>query len=780
MNLTEYYAGKTLLLTGATGFLGKAVLEAILRNFADTRRIYVLIRQRSDKTGTAVLPIETLRTEILGSSAFNALRLQHGPDFEDFALQRIKPVVGDLSRSQLGMSEDDYAQVRGEIDVVINSGAMAVFDAPLDQALKINTFGPMRMLSLVKAAPRRPFLAHVSTCYVHNIPGPAFELPLDPKATPALDNGNYDVDKETCTLLGRIGRIEKETGQARPELLRERLVAAGLKRARQLGWNDTYTFTKAMGEQLLHSYRGEVPSLVLRPSIIESALQFPAPGWIEGYRMMDPLIVGFGRGQLTEFPGNPETVVDVVPVDNVVHALLAAIPKAHMQGMPPVLQVASGMENPMRLKGFQAWLIDYFERCPAGNQEPLRVFDFPEARSYIRRLNLRYLYPASILKAALLPLRITTFGRSWYDQFGGQVKNLRRLRRFASIYGPYSAARTRFMSFNTRSLWRSMSEQERSVLPFAIDRLDWKHYLQQIHVPGIRHYLLGESARPNLLKPPPAKPVQVPLTKDSGDANPGWSKAGSMLSLTQTRSLEQQQRWAAPVSRRVVRWTSVRMMQLIARHYLDLRAAGTEHVPRRGPFIVVSNHTSHVDTGVLLAALQSRSVQVHPSAAGDYWFRSPLAGWPMRAVLAAVPFDRKSRRIPQALALPAEILRSGHALIFYPEGSRSEDGRLQSFKSTVGLLALAASAPILPAYISGSHEALPKGKTLLRSHPVRIHFGAVIPVEPWLGQLDSTCVSKVVRVLAREAQLRVKTLGQQIDGHGLTEGEEELQWRRVS
>ncbi len=783
MTFTEYYAGKTLLLTGATGFLGKALLEAILRKLPDIERVYVLIRQRSDKTGTAVTPGETLRTEILGSSAFDALRKHYGAQFEDFALQRIKPVVGDLARSQLGMSEDDYDQVRREVDVVINSGAMAVFDAPVDQALKINTFGPMRVLSLVKGAPRQPFLAHISTCYVHNIPGPAFELPLDPKASPAPNGASYDVDTETCSLLGRIGRIQKEVGEANPALLRERLVAAGLKRARQLGWNDTYTFSKAMGEQLLHRYQGDVPGLILRPSIIESALRHPAPGWIEGYRMMDPLIVGFGRGQVTEFPGNPETVVDVVPVDHVVNALLAAIPKAHLQGAPQVMQVASGMENPMKLRDFQGHLIDFFERSPqAGNSKPLRAFKFPEGRSYVRRLNFRYLYPAAILEAALWPLRMTTAGRHWHDQLSGQLKNLRRLRRFAAIYGPYSATRTRFMSFNSRSLWRSLTTQEQSEFPFGTDQLDWKQYLQKVHVPGIRHYLLDEPDRPvalaesglagNIAKPPV-------IDRIASDASAHWSKAGSMLSLTQIRSPEQQ-RWAAPVSRRMVRWTSVRTMQLIARHYLDLRVAGSEHVPRRGPFIVVSNHTSHVDTGVLLAALQSRAVQIHPTAAGDYWFRNPLTGWLMQAMLAAVPFDRQCRRIPQALALPAEILRNGHALIFYPEGSRSQDGQLRTFKSTVGLLALAAAAPILPAYISGSHKALPKGKTVLRSYPVGIHFGAAIPIEPYLGQLDSSCVSRVARALAREAQARVKILGQQMGGHGRTEGEEELQWRRVS
>jgi nucleoside-diphosphate-sugar epimerase len=341
---SAYYSGKTLLVTGATGLVGKVLLETLLRELSDVKRVYVMIRPRKGPSGETLTPAEALRQVVIDSNAFDLLRARHGKAFETFVNERVVAVEGDLSRDRLGMASGDYERLQKEVEVVINSAALAVFDAPLDEAIETNTLGPQRILEFARGAPCRPFVAHISTCYVSNVAGPVFESPLDPGWTPGgLSQGDtFDADEEVRSLLDRIEQVRREGAG---EQVRARLVNEGLRWARRRGWKDTYTFTKAMGEQLFARHQGEIPGLILRPSIIESALRTPAPGWIDGFRMMDPLIVGFARGQLVEFPGNPEAVLDVVPADTVVNALLMAIPWTHHGEGERVYQVASGMEK---------------------------------------------------------------------------------------------------------------------------------------------------------------------------------------------------------------------------------------------------------------------------------------------------------------------------------------------------------------------------------------------------------------------------------------------------
>src|SRR5207247_9933898 len=126
--------------------------------------------------------------------------------------------------------------------------------------------------------------------------------------------------------IGRAGphALAKRSEQHRRSWERDRLVEYGRSRARSLGWPDVYTFTKALTEIALDEAAGDNPLAIVRPSIIESALARPYPGWIEGFRMAEPVILAFGRGALPEVPGIPEGVLDGIPVALVVNALLAA------------------------------------------------------------------------------------------------------------------------------------------------------------------------------------------------------------------------------------------------------------------------------------------------------------------------------------------------------------------------------------------------------------------------------------------------------------------------
>src|SRR5439155_8978458 len=122
--------------------------------------------------------------------------------------------------------------------------------------------------------------------------------------------------------------------------------------AQTLGWPDVYTLTKALGERAAEELAAGagLPLSIVRPSIVESALAHPFPGWIEGFKMAEPIILAYGRGSLPEFPGIPEGIIDIIPVDLVANAMLA-ISATAPEDSPAYFHVCSGYRNPLSYRG---------------------------------------------------------------------------------------------------------------------------------------------------------------------------------------------------------------------------------------------------------------------------------------------------------------------------------------------------------------------------------------------------------------------------------------------
>src|SRR5262249_53820609 len=128
--IQRYFSGKTVLVTGATGFLGKALLEKMLRSLPDVRRLYLLIRGR--QRGTRPVSATALfRADLPKSSVSDRLKGQLGEGFDDHVDQRVAVIAGDLSDERLGVGDDDYRRLTEETQVIINSAAVVVFDERL-------------------------------------------------------------------------------------------------------------------------------------------------------------------------------------------------------------------------------------------------------------------------------------------------------------------------------------------------------------------------------------------------------------------------------------------------------------------------------------------------------------------------------------------------------------------------------------------------------------------------------------------------------------------------
>jgi len=164
------------------------------------------------------------------------------------------------------------------------------------------------------------------------------------------------------------------------------------------------------------------------------------------------------------------------------------------------------------------------------------------------------------------------------------------------------------------------------------------------------------------------------------------------------------------------------------RGYHRLRVDGREHLPAQAPFVMVANHTSHLDALTLASALPWRLRQsAFPIAAGDVFFETPAMMLFSAMMLNALPMWRKSCG-PHAMKRLRERLIGDPAIyVLFPEGTRSRDGSLGRFKPGLGMLVAESSVPVVPCYLHGAFEACPpKGKMPL---PLPIHLRIGPPLQ---------------------------------------------------
>lgn len=790
--IKEFYTGKIVLLTGATGLMGKVLMEKILTDLPDIGRLYLLIRPKSLQDGTLLSANDRLWFEILQSTAFQELRLLHKDNFNSWIEEKVQTVSGDLSIEQIGLDQETRKQLQQEVDVIINCAAVVSFDARLDDALSLNTVGPKRMIEFARGC-RKAIIAHVSTCFVNGTSqGPIYEQPL-PDQPPAKSGKpqEYDVIQEVTLIKQAISNLESsshgfvrqlifklhaylwrdnlsrdnESLDERIEKLRlqwneSQLVTLGTRWARYRGWTDTYTFTKAMGEQIICREKGDIPTVIVRPAIIEASIRRPQPGWLDGFRMLDPLIVAYGRGALPNFPGNPNTILDIVPADLVINAVLGITSSKKATQTNPIFHIATGMENPILLKEFTELVEEYFQwesLSSRGNiKKNLPKVTFPSRQSFLRKVKI-YLKLVRFISVIAKPFTLIPFMKKLGIWSQTRYSNLRRLEYYLRIYGPYCEISCKYMTHRLKEVWDDLDSEDQTLCNFDVNQIDWREYVQKIYIPGLKHFLLGVPSPTQIeLNKPQNLSTQMQVNKEDLDTVPkDEEQPKPTLRYVSERELSQ---WTGnSFPKNVTRKLTRTVLTLVFRFYLRLHCNGLENIPNFEPFIIATNHTSHLDTGAILAVLGDKASNLKPLAAQDYFFRNRLWSWAFDYFVGAIPLDRKSHS-EDSLGLAAGLLRENHSILMFPEGGRSLTGEIQPFKGGIGRLALASKVPIVPAYIRGTFQAMPKGHAIIRPRRIEVQFGAPIKVQNYLNNQTNEGSYELSRRLTTDIQQAVEAL----------------------
>ncbi|HEY6418848.1 MAG TPA: AMP-binding protein [Candidatus Binataceae bacterium] len=520
---------RRILLTGATGFLGKVFLELLLRWHPEIDRVYLLIRgDRRSSQGR-------FRREILDSPVMSPLREHLGDRFDSYIESKIAVVSGDITDEGL-LSDDADPFKHGSLDAVVHSAGLVNFEASLEKALAVNTAGVANVIEFCRKVGAA--MIHVSTCYVAgNADGHRFEDDLPENWCP---NGrrNFSLEREIREASAAIARVEAESrdqlrqselraaaeedGQVldghetglehrRKRWVEDRLKDIGRKRALSWGWPNTYSYTKSLGEQLVLAARDTLDVTIVRPAVIESALRDPFPGWNQGVNTSAPLTYLAGRGYRF-YPAKAELVLDVIPVDLAAHAMIPILAATLLKRQKPIYQLCTSDRNPLPMYRL-------VELTGLANRNEHRKHGGPLGR-LARHLEATVVSQTTYDLASLTLPRILKQGaRLAHSVLGENSERVRKLqtsadaledtmelaRSLVKVYRPYIQELVyTFHSNHIRALYASMREADTANHPFHPEKIDWHDYWVNVHMPGLRRHIypqldLHTRGRPRLL-----------------------------------------------------------------------------------------------------------------------------------------------------------------------------------------------------------------------------------------------------------------------------------------
>lgn len=497
--IAELLAGKKIAMTGVTGFIGEQMLWKFLTECPDTTTA-VLVRRKGSLSATQRV------ASLLKKKIFKDVVAEAG-SVEELMNARVDVIEGDLP---------DAPELPRDIDVLVHCAGDVSFDPPIDAAFKTNVLGVKALLKRFRDScsdengnlVRVPHYVHISTAYTAGrrrgpIPEAAHPHEVDYEAETRAALAMTDIvevrsrtseqltalRKEAEKLHRRAGYLttSEDTERRRLAWVKKELVAAGTERARSLGWTDVYTFAKAMGEAVVADLCRDMQVSIVRPAIVESSLRYPYPGWIEGFKMADPIILAYGRGQLPEFPASPDAVIDIIPCDYVVNTIVAVCATQPKVGEPEFYHCSSGARNPLTFRGIYEHIRSYFSRHPyrdGQGSHQLATWNFPGPEPVERKLWFAE-------KGVAIGNRLLSFAprgkktRAAARALDKTAKQLDFLNRYLGLYGEYLQSELHFVDDCTLALHNSLHEDDRETFGFDSGNLDWTHYLENVHAPAI-------------------------------------------------------------------------------------------------------------------------------------------------------------------------------------------------------------------------------------------------------------------------------------------------------
>ncbi len=506
-------AGKHIMLIGVTGFIGKVWLANTLLDLPEIGRIYLLIRRQ--KSNPAERRFEKMVEE---SPVFDPLFDRYGGHLAEFLRGKVEIIEGDVTEPGLGLGTDAARRLQKSLHIIINSSGLTDFNPDLRDALATNTDAAVNIVEFVRGSERAGLL-HLSTCYVAGEQDGRVPERLvkdyNPRHLPDFDAErewrslhelvkqaeakaeSFEVtaelktqahEKEHAAKDLRGAALENQIRKNRIRWLKTYLTEAGTKRARELGWPNTYTLTKSLAESLIAKHGAGLPIAVVRPAIVETSVAKPFVGWNEGINTSASLSYLLGT-YFRQLPSNQRKRLDIIPVDDVCNGM-TLIAAAIIEGRHDRLyQLATSVTNPCDMgrsieltslahrkhyraqEGLESWLRLRFDAIPVSKTRYERM-SAPAQKAIVKSIQ-RIMAP--------LPLKKTLLVKT--------ERNLERLEKLIQLFEPFILLNEHdFTAENIEKLSYALVAEEQAEFGYHTRSLDWWEYWINVHIPALRRW----------------------------------------------------------------------------------------------------------------------------------------------------------------------------------------------------------------------------------------------------------------------------------------------------
>eukprot|EP00039_Didymoeca_costata_P018829 m.335150 g.335150 ORF g.335150 m.335150 type:complete len:532 (+) comp17523_c0_seq1:263-1858(+) len=448
VGIANFYAGRSVLVTGGTGFVGKAIVEKMLRSCPGIKRIYLLIRERKDAS-----PEERVASLLEEDVFRKAKELYPG------CTDKVQAIRGDLAEEDLGIPPAQQEELRKNATIVFHIAATVKFQEKIKVATELNVVAVQRLITFARTLDTIDCFVHTSTAYtqthVNQCEEKFYPTTRDPEKTIQMLQLMDDDVAEACT----------------PKIISPH--------------PNTYTFTKSLGEHVAKSMCSEsnIPLALVRPSIVVCSWRDPYPGWTDSLNGPAGFMTMTGAGLLRVIQADPTKKPHLVPVDIVANCLIAAGRQGHLRNDCSVYNCVGGLNRP-DWKAFCEQVVQSWEKYPMQDRKlrkPAMLAVVPQGTQFSVWHTISHVVPAQI------------FDLVW--KLAGQRPMVGRAfkRTSASFreYKPWMHKDWEFDTNNMDDLQKGLSDFEKREFQLETNKTHFPTFMDN-YVLGIKKFILKE------------------------------------------------------------------------------------------------------------------------------------------------------------------------------------------------------------------------------------------------------------------------------------------------
>ncbi|XP_076687278.1 fatty acyl-CoA reductase wat-like isoform X2 [Andrena cerasifolii] len=457
--IAEWFADTNVLVTGGTGFLGKLIVEKLLRSCPGIARIYIIVRPKKGKIS------EQRFKENFEDAVYDRLRREQ-PNF----LNKVIMVEGDAMQEDYGLSPETKTMLMNT-NIIFHAAATVRFDEKMRLAVNINVKGTRCILLFAKQMPNLKSFVHVSTAFSNCIHKHIDEIHYKPP---------IDGDK----LISLLDIFDDEKlEEITPILLKN--------------WPNMYIFSKAVGESIVAKYSEGIPTCIVRPSIVLSTAEEPLYGWINNLYGPTGMVIGAGLGFLHTIQCISENTAQIIPADYVVSTTIAAAWNTSNRKSSEILDKDSNIPVDERIPIYNSVSSCQNPISWGTFMKKYEIFglEVPSVHSfwYYMLILTRYviLYKMYVFFFHIVPAIIVDTLAYVSGRKPILLDAYKKIEKLSSVMNYFSTQEWNFSDDNVQKLWQELNSTDQRIFKFNMKNLDWNEFFY-CSIRGIRMYLLKD------------------------------------------------------------------------------------------------------------------------------------------------------------------------------------------------------------------------------------------------------------------------------------------------